>query len=232
MKKFISVALACMLLATTMVTASAAEPDQEMQIDNNLAYLDLNEATPSMQKKILKAREQIIYNTNWVADGYSGAVIDMDTGEVKEEIPHFSEVFPDWDVPVGEITENEVEALPKIGVSPDDFLFIYSKRVYLEQATQSHNADAFFTFQNDPYEIGTAIAIGATSLSSSETCNVGISDATTGESLLVQTRLSEGEAAVLYGVFNEILSCRASTYSNPGWATMEIDGGYRVEDAK
>lgn len=123
MKKFISVAVACMILALPMVTALATELDQEIQAENNIAYFDLEEASPDMQREILKAREQIIYNTSWVADGYSGAVIDMDTGEVKEEIPHFSDVFPDWDAPIGEITVNEVEALPKVGVSPDDFLF-------------------------------------------------------------------------------------------------------------
>lgn len=232
MKRVVSIALACMMLSGTMASALAADPSQGVQEENDIAYLNLDEASPDMQEEILEAREQIIYNTSWVADGYSGAVIDAYTGEVIEELPHFSEVFPNWDMPVGEITEDEVETMPQIGVGLDDFLVYYSGRVYLEEASPNQNAEAFCTFANDPFEIGTAIATGAVSLSSSETYNVGISNASTGESLLVQTRLTENEFAVLYGVYNEILSCRASTYSDPGWATMVVCGGYRIAEVK
>lgn len=232
MKKIVSVVLAWMMLIGTTVTASAAEADHEKQLGNDIAYLELDEASPDMQKKILKAREQIIYNTDWVADGYNGAVMDAETGEIIEVLPHFSEIFPDWDVPTEEITEYEVDALPQIGVGPDDWLRFCSKRVYLEEASQSQNADSFETFQNDPYEYGTCLVLGATSLSSSETYNVGVTNASTGKSLLVKTRLSEGILAILDGVYDEMLSCRASTYSDPGWATMVIQGRYRVSDVR
>ena len=38
--------------------------------------------------------------------------------------------------------------------------------------------------------------------------------------------------AILDGVYDEMLSCRASTYSDPGWATMVIQGRYRVSDVR
>lgn len=160
MKKIVSVVLAWMMLIGTTVTASAAEADHEKQLGNDIAYLELDEASPDMQKKILKAREQIIYNTDWVADGYNGAVMDAETGEIIEVLPHFSEIFPDWDVPTEEITEYEVDALPQIGVGPDDWLRFCSKRVYLEEASQSQNADSFETFQNDPYVDVTVDTLG------------------------------------------------------------------------
>mgnify|MGYP000081154645 FL=1 len=102
----------------------------------------------------------------------------------------------------------------------------------MEEASQSQNADSFETFQNDPYEYGTCLALGATLLSSSETYNVGVTNASTGKGLLVKTRLSEGILAILDGVYDEMLSCRASTYSDPGWATMVIQGRYRVSDVR
>ena len=60
MKKIVSVVLAWMMLIGTTVTASAAEADHEKQLGNDIAYLELDEASPDMQKKILKAREQIM----------------------------------------------------------------------------------------------------------------------------------------------------------------------------
>ena len=83
--------------------------------------------------------------------------MDAETGEIIEVLPHFSEIFPDWDVPTEEITEYEVDALPQIGVGPDDWLRFCSKRVYLEEASQSQNADSFETFQNDPYLKGEVV---------------------------------------------------------------------------
>ena len=51
MKKIVSVVLAWMMLIGTTVTASAAEADHEKQLGNDSAYLELDEASPDMQKK-------------------------------------------------------------------------------------------------------------------------------------------------------------------------------------
>ena len=63
------------------------------------AYLDFDSASPGLKEIILKARREIIFSTDWVADGHSMWVEDMRTGEIIREIPKFSEVFPGWDIP-------------------------------------------------------------------------------------------------------------------------------------
>lgn len=50
-----------------------------------------------MRTRILKARELIINNTAWVADGYDANMIDESGNRIP--MPHFSELFPGWDLP-------------------------------------------------------------------------------------------------------------------------------------
>ena len=64
------------------------------------AYMDLNGADESLKSKILQARNIVISNSSWVADGITGYVKDRDTGVITL-LPHFSEIFPsDWEMPV------------------------------------------------------------------------------------------------------------------------------------
>lgn len=67
------------------------------------AYRDLDSASEDEQALILEARNTIIYSVSWVADGYEMEIIDAD-GTV-EEVPSFSELFPDWDIPTVECDE-------------------------------------------------------------------------------------------------------------------------------
>lgn len=259
-KKIISMALAIVMCMSLCISASAAEGmtldenAREIETAKSFAYLNVEDASPEMREKILAAREQIINSTDWVADGYECAVYDVTNDTVVEYLPHFSEVFPDWDVPVvaASLAENEStylleegiaendgfpyllnEEVLDIGVGPDDWIGLATFRTYLEKASQTVNADPFATFTVDPYEMGTTIRTYANTLTSSETYNLGITNAKTGESLVLKTRLSEGQGVALYGLFNnERLSIRASTYSTPGWATMEIDGCNRVIDVR
>ena len=62
-----------------------------------IAYQDLDSASEEMRAKILEARALIINNTAWVADGYTASQVDPDGNEVS--LPHFSELFPGWDLP-------------------------------------------------------------------------------------------------------------------------------------
>ncbi len=64
-----------------------------------LAYLDLDSAEGEMKEKILEARRTIIFSMSWVADGFSGCVQNVKTGEIILTLPSFSELFPDWDIP-------------------------------------------------------------------------------------------------------------------------------------
>lgn len=64
------------------------------------AYLTLNDADPSLAPVIIEARNRIIFRQSWVADGLKGYVHDRN-GDVIEEVPQFSDLFPeDWDIPV------------------------------------------------------------------------------------------------------------------------------------
>ena len=64
------------------------------------AYLNINTAEEELKPIILVARNTIIHRYSWVADGMSGSVLDKE-GNIKREIPEFSELFPeDWEMPV------------------------------------------------------------------------------------------------------------------------------------
>lgn len=72
------------------------------------AYLDYDSASPEMQEKILEARNTIIFSSDWVADGYSGCIQNVETGETVKTLPTFSELFPGWDMPTTDITNDNV----------------------------------------------------------------------------------------------------------------------------
>ena len=75
-----------------------------------LAYLDLDSAAEDMKDRILEARRILIFSTSWVADGYSGSVQNVITGEIIRTLPTFSELFPGWDLPVLPDTEDQITA--------------------------------------------------------------------------------------------------------------------------
>ena len=125
---------------TPAVAASSAEQGSEAEKDpvrreliqaaEQYAYLDPDNASPELRKKILNAREVIIYSSDgWCADGFSATVTHAD-GTV-EEVPNFSDLFPsDWDLPVDEsctdITEDVSPVLPDtrnefIPLTPEEF---------------------------------------------------------------------------------------------------------------
>lgn len=77
MKKIISLFLSMLLLAASVTCLAAentsdslpAEAQTALTEAAQYAYLDLDSATPSMQEKILEARNTIIFSKDWVADG-------------------------------------------------------------------------------------------------------------------------------------------------------------------
>lgn len=107
MKKMLSFVLFCTLLLTMVVPVAAADTqtksDEVLDWAERYAYLDFESASPALKEIILKARREIIFSTDWVADGHSMWVEDMRTGEIIREIPKFSEVFPGWDLPVDDV---------------------------------------------------------------------------------------------------------------------------------
>ena len=64
----------------------------------SIAYMDLETADEEMRKKILEARNKIIFSKSWVADGIEGGGADPDNNTVT--VPQFYDIFPlDWDIP-------------------------------------------------------------------------------------------------------------------------------------
>ena len=112
-KKIIGVALTCSLLCSVLIAQSyAGSVEEELQsaLDSaeQYAYLDPDSASPELRKKIIDARNTIIFSQDWVADGFTGYIQDVETGEILKELPSFSSVFPDWDIPILDpVTESE-----------------------------------------------------------------------------------------------------------------------------
>lgn len=106
MKKVFTTLFAAVLLASSFTCMAAETPQQASDATATLAeaetyaYLDLDSASPAMKEKILASRNTIIYSKDWVADGHTGYVTDVVTGEIIEPLPSFSSLFPDWDLPV------------------------------------------------------------------------------------------------------------------------------------
>lgn len=84
MKKMLSFVLVLALVLVTSVPVNAAEIKSSVE---QLAYMDLEQASTEIQAKILEARREIIFSHSWVADGLQGAVYDR-YGNVVEEQCH------------------------------------------------------------------------------------------------------------------------------------------------
>lgn len=214
MKKLIALFVSTLLFATSLTSLAAGAPasaqdtatQEALTKAEQYAYLDLDSASPSMQQKILDARNTIIFSKDWVADGYEADVEDVTTGEVLETLPSFSELFPGWDLPVDESiasTSNDSSlTLSSSEVTPfsnSDWLRLGSTRHYLPAA-----------------------------LTSSKNCNIGYTNASTGKSLGYKNNLSVNQALAVHNVGGMRLAIRASTYSTPGYATMAVDGANRI----
>ncbi len=85
MKKFLSMTMTLIMLMALAVPAFAVNKESDLNSEaevqeeilesaSEFAYLDADKATPELKEKILEARKEIIYNTDWVADGYVGCI--------------------------------------------------------------------------------------------------------------------------------------------------------------
>ena len=98
------------------ITVFVAPDDTQVHKDESmsreeaeaLAYLDLDSAADEMKDRILEARRILIFSTSWVADGFSGSVQNVKTGEIIRTLPTFSELFPGWDIPVLPDTKDQI----------------------------------------------------------------------------------------------------------------------------
>ncbi|MCI8303232.1 MAG: S-layer homology domain-containing protein [Lawsonibacter sp.] len=99
MKKLLSAALALTMMFTLAALPAAAAPGEKLE---DLAYQNLESASPEQKAAILAAREKIIYGgQSWTVDG-SLSLIDLETGAVTP-LPEFSDLFPGWDLPAVQV---------------------------------------------------------------------------------------------------------------------------------
>lgn len=98
MKRTLS--MVCMIVILIVISAMPIEAAEAIKYQtlgiNELAYCNLDEAPEEWQDDILQAREEIIYSQSWTVD--VACVIQNEDGTI-EELPEFSELFPEWDVP-------------------------------------------------------------------------------------------------------------------------------------
>ena len=145
MKKVIQICTACVFAVTLLCTSASAENQisrptsdgiirKSVENDGDLkteweeaqevAYLDPENASPEMREKILSAGNAIIYDTDWVADGFEMRVEDRD-GNVIQRLPHFSELFPNWDLPVYDPEQTQADHVITIPVEREPTSRIY-----------------------------------------------------------------------------------------------------------
>lgn len=226
MKKFMSLLLSAVLLGTmAVIPASAAEMSTQ-----RIAYMDTKTASPEMKAEILEAREKIIFSTDgWVAEGWEGFVIDVQSGEILESVPEFHDIFPDdWEIPKEQSTSTAVETWKEnVASTLASESVIFDDPVYLRKATNVPASPFFnFTLSTDHLSAYTY----ASSLSSSETVNIAYVNATSGTSLGYKINLYPEQA---FGVVNPTWSIggtastinvavKASTYSTPGYGNMVV----------
>ncbi len=92
-------------VAPAMPCETGAEIDQETY---DLAYSDLDSASPEQREKILDAREAIIWASEWQDDDSCFVKSNSET-KTWYELPRFSELFPGWDKPRAKAAEEPEE---------------------------------------------------------------------------------------------------------------------------
>lgn len=155
MKKKLSVGLASYMAASTLMMGASATnttvPVKQMSTQQ-LAYMDIDSAPKSLKSKILEAREKIIYGDQaWTVNG-AVSIIKRD-GSV-EEVPEFSDLYPEWEVP------EHKTALLTLDISAEDFAsnvrstIGFYDNVYLTIKSSIENSKPFFRFLGDGREVG------------------------------------------------------------------------------
>ena len=193
--------------------------------------MNLDSASASIKPLILSARYEIIFNTDWVADGIIGHELD-ENGNIVKTLPNFSEVFPsDWSVPVFQETL-DVPVLSPFAQSGYQYIdTLFQDSVLLKAPPMYADTPAFYTFNTkamlatgDSYRY-TKVTTQGIQFVSDATFNVGYTNAATGASLGYDTNMPSGhilEISIPSTVSK--VSVRASTYDGNEYWTMIVRG--------
>lgn len=199
MKKLVTLALAC-IMATILCVPSLAAYNEDAKM-TEIAYMDIDQASEEIQPKILEAREKIIMSQSWVVDGAKGYVYDKD-GNVIEEVPQFHDLFPaDWEVPVVTAQKEVKTATPQVARDYTDIMVFFHDTLYLEEAPSSSNTPSFTSVDTsfkrgyEQYDLTSIYTEAYCHIGEGGTFtyNVGYTDADTGKSLGLKTRMQSGQ---------------------------------------
>lgn len=190
------------------------------------AYMDSESASENQMKKIINARETIIFEESWTAEA-GIAWIETDTGEV-EELPEFYSIFPtDWDIPA-ERTEKDMKSILtsfadiKMGIMPmATYGGVYNGNVTLKAAGSSDAKD----FYNWSFAYSRITRIYATSLPGTYV-NFGFTSNGKSVAYATNRRVNEKLVTTLSGAEGNRHGARCSTYSTTGTARVVIDFEY------
>lgn len=229
MKKVLAFLLACSVFCSISVPAFASS--EHMNTVEEYAYMDLESAPKSLQQQILAARNDIIFNTSWIADDLDAYVIDAE-GNIMEEVPHFSEVFPsDWEVPVLPVTHHNATSVAPLAEEIDQT----THDVTLTYPTEGRVTPPFTTvstlgFPNtsSEYHVRWISTSGVYSIMGRDaTYNLAYTDADTGDILGSELRLGSNGLKVSfpYDTSHERVNIHASTFDSPGSWTMYVGRG-------
>lgn len=243
MRKTLCTVLLIFAIAVMSIPSSAIQIERDATLSyglTSIAYLTIDEGTTSRDKDaILAARKEIIYRQSWVADGLNACVLDKN-GNIKEYLPHFSELFPnDWELPISEYSHEDLavtsmDVLPNVLSSTRSrgINLYYSGDVNLKRPVSGQDAAPFVSLNTVGFK-GTASMYTVEKVwtegfyggspTADATYNVGYTNVGTGRSIAYKNNLDNGESFELSDVPYDIkLGVRASSYDNPGSWSMYV----------
>ena len=245
MKKLLSIALATAMCMAMSISAFAVEPQDfsvyqelsEEQIEQlgQIAYMSLDGQSEAMQAKIVKARNAIIFNNSWVSDEAIGYVKDVD-GNIIEELPKFSELFPeDWEVPSMESSEVDDAMVADDAIAlQGDYVWnpFFEGDVNLKKPPANTGSPAFYSLPTTGFE-GTAREYNVEEVSTSglyqnitveATWNCGYTNKNTNKSYGYKLRLGNGQSMTIIPPKKINLAVHASTHDSVGSWLMWVYG--------
>lgn len=189
------------------------------------AYKDYFRESNSEKANILKARSIMMQKTDWVADGFIGYYTAPD-GTV-EEIPSFSEVFPDWDIKQIWAYNNKVDVLTKQATASKSLATPWPEYFNCNIPVAT---DQFAPMKHITSMVGTGnYTTTVLSLNTCTTCNIGYNfkiHGGYGEDVGFKGNIPVGGNFSVYFRnvgYMDILRIRVSTYSTAGSGSFVLD---------
>lgn len=219
MKKIACLSALALMVFITLIPPNSAFANSHTNYSTlsskALAYSDIDVAPEEWKKSILAARNLVIYSHSWTVNGQVS--YELPDGTVKQ-LPEFSDLFPDWDVPKSNTIKNEISQ--KI---VDDPIFTimaanYAGFVYLRNPPTGAETPVFYGFRSS----ANRVSMTADSLAGSS-YNAGYSDLTDGYDVGWANYLPAGSKFYLTNpISNHDYGARASTFSTEGYALMGV----------